>query len=55
MSNEEKFEFDIANLRKEFAIENMIVTDADVALLKRYSNNEITMNEMINIITNDTL
>jgi hypothetical protein len=50
MSKDEKFEFDIANLKQDLAIENMIVTDEDVALLQRYYNQEITMNEMINII-----
>lgn len=50
MSKEEKFEFDIANLKRDLAIENMIVTDEDVSLLKRYANNEITMPELINIV-----
>lgn len=50
MFNEDKFNFDIENLKKDLAIENMVVTDADVALLKRYCNKEITMDDMINII-----
>lgn len=50
MSKQEKFDFDIANLKQDFAIENINVTDADIQVLKRYSNNEITMEEMINII-----
>lgn len=50
MSKEEKFEFDIANLKRDLAIENIIVTDEDVSLLKRYANNEITMPELINIV-----
>lgn len=50
MLNEEKFNFDIANLKKDLAIEDMVVTDEDIALLKRYSNKEISMNDMINII-----
>lgn len=36
MSNDEKFNFDIANLKKDLAMENMTVTDEDVQLLKRY-------------------
>lgn len=48
--NEEKFMFDIANLKQDLAIENMSVNNEDVELLKRYSNKEITMPEMINII-----
>lgn len=50
MLNEDKFNFDIANLRKDLAIEDMIVTDDDVALLKRYFQKEISMDDMINII-----
>lgn len=47
MSKEEKFKFDIANLQKDLAIEDMAVNQEDIDLLKRYSNNEITMSEMI--------
>ena len=53
MSKEEKFNFDIANLKNDLAMENMVVEQEDIDLLKRYSNNEITMNEMINIIKKD--
>lgn len=52
MSDEEKFEFDIANLKKDLAIEDMIVTDEDVFLLKKYFNKQITLSELINIIKN---
>jgi len=55
MSKEEKFNFDIANLKQDFAIENMNITDEDFEILKRYSNEEISESEMINIITNNTL
>jgi len=55
MSKEEKFNFDIANLKQDFAIENMNVTDEDFEILKKYSNDEISESEMINIITNNTL
>ena len=50
MFNEEKFEFDIANLKKDLAMENMAVNNEDIELLKRYSNKEITMSEMISYI-----
>ncbi len=50
MSKEEKFEFDIANLKKDLAIENMDIKNEDIELLKRYCNEEITMGEMIDII-----
>lgn len=50
MSKEEKFNFDIANLRQDFAIENMDITNSDIEILKRYSNQEISESEMIDII-----
>lgn len=50
MSKEEKFEFDIANLKKDLAIENMTVNKEDIDLLRKYFNKEITMNEMIQLI-----
>lgn len=56
MSKEEKFNFDIENLKQDFAIENMNVTDSDIEILKRYSNDEISQSEMINnIIQGNTL
>lgn len=50
MSKEEKFEFDIANLKKDLAIENMLIKDEDIDLLKKYFNKKITMAEMIETI-----
>lgn len=50
MTKEEKFDFDIANLKQDLAIEDMYVTEEDVALLQRYFKKEITMNEMIDMI-----
>ena len=50
MINEDKFNFDIENLKKDLAIENMVVTDEDVALLKRYHDNEISMDQVISTI-----
>lgn len=50
MSNDEKFEFDIANLKKDLAIENMCVNSEDIELLRRYYYKEISMTEMINLI-----
>lgn len=55
MNREEKFEFDIANLKQDLAIEDMYVTEEDVALLRRYFDNEITMPEMIDIIKRTTM
>ena len=55
MSNDEKFNFDIANLKQDFAIENMNITDSDIEILKKYSNDEISQSEMINIIKDNML
>jgi len=40
MSREEKFEFDIANLKKDLAIENMNINDEDIELLRKYSKKD---------------
>lgn len=48
--SEEKFMFDIENLKQDLGIEDMVVTNDDIDMLKRYSNNEFTMNEMIDNI-----
>ena len=50
MSKEEKFDFDIANLKKDLAIENMKVNEEDIELLRKYSNKEITMVDILNKI-----
>lgn len=55
MSKEEKFNFDIANLKQDFAIENMNITDSDIEILRKYSNDEISQSEMINIIKDTML
>ena len=55
MNREEKFQFDIANLKQDLAIEDMHVTEEDVALLRKYFDNEITMPEMIDIIKKTTI
>ena len=48
MSGEEKFYFDINNIKTDMEIENMIVTDAHVNMLKRYHDREITAADLIN-------
>ena len=50
MDIEDKFSFDIANLKKDFEIENLKVSNDDINMLKQLNNNEITMNDMINNI-----
>lgn len=54
MNFEEKFKLDIDNLKNDLAIEDMFITDADIYMLRKYSNKELTMNEIIdNIIKGD--
>ena len=55
MSKEEKFNFDIANLKQDFAIENMNITEQDIEVLRKYSNDEISQSDMINFIKSSTL
>ena len=55
MNFEEKFNLDIENLKNDLAIEDMYVTDEDVSMLKKYSTNEMTLNEAINSIINENL
>lgn len=47
MNLEEKFNLDVQNLKNDLAIENMFITDDDISMLKKYSNNEISMNQAI--------
>lgn len=55
MNFEEKFNLDVENLKNDLAIEDMYVTDEDVNMLKKYSCNEITLNEAISSIINENL
>ena len=55
MSKNEKFNFDIANLKHDFAIENMSITDQDIEILRKFSNDEISQVEMLDIIKSNTL
>ena len=55
MNFEEKFNLDVENLKNDLAIEDMYVTDEDVNMLKKYSTNEMTLNEAINSIINENL
>lgn len=45
-----KFDFDIENIKRDFEIENMQINVSDIEMLRKYNNNEITMNDMISSI-----
>ena len=55
MLDENKFNFEIENLKKDFAMENINITSDDVNMLKKYNNNEISMNDVINNITKNLI
>lgn len=50
MSKEEKFEFDLRNVKKDLEIEGMTLTEEDIELIKKYLNKEISMEELIGIV-----
>lgn len=52
---ESNFNFELENLRRDFEIENINLTNNDVNLLKRYANEEITFNELVNIVKKSNL
>lgn len=51
MFDENEFNFEIENLKKDFAMENINITSDDVNMLKKYNNNEISINDVIDNIT----
>ena len=50
--DEQKFKFDVENLKTDFAIENMPLSDTDINNLKAYTNKQITITDMIEQIKN---
>lgn len=52
---EENFNFELENLKKDFEIENIQITNNDISLLKRYANKEISFNELVDIVKQSNL
>ncbi len=52
---EDNFNFELENLKRDFEIENINLTTNDIGLLKRYANDEITFNELVDIVKNSNL
>lgn len=50
MSKEEKFKYNIENIKASLEVEGMIVTDEDIELIKKYANKEISFEELIEMI-----
>lgn len=55
MFMEKKFYYDIDNIKQDLAMEDMIVTEEHVENLRRYANNEISMNDIMNKIKKDAM
>lgn len=55
MYMEKKFYYDIDNIKQDLAMENMMVTDEHVENLKRYANNEISMDDIMEQIRKDAM
>ena len=50
MSREEKFRFDVENIRKDLAMNDLYVGDNDMRLLRGYYNGEVTIKELSSLI-----
>ena len=55
MFMEKKFYYDIDNIKQDLAMEDMVVTDEHVENLRRYANNEISMDDIMNKIKKDAM
>lgn len=53
MLKEEKFEFDIDNIKKDLAVEDLYISENVIDLLKQCNNNEITIDRAINLVINN--
>ena len=52
---EKEFKLNIENIKSDLAIEGMDISQEDVNLLERYSNNEINIEDVINTIKGITI
>lgn len=50
MLDEQRFQYDIENIKCDLAIEGMYLTEEDVLLFRRYMDDEIGMPELIELI-----
>lgn len=50
MSREEKFRFDVENIRKDLKAQDIICKETDMRLLKGYYNGEVTFSELSTLI-----
>ena len=55
MFDEEIFKFNIDNIKSDLAIEGMSISESDINIFRAFTNNEINMNEMVNMIKNNPL
>lgn len=50
MFNEEKFQFNIENIKNDLAIEGMDITENDVNMYRMLAEKEVAMPELISMI-----
>lgn len=50
MFNEEKFQFNIENIKNDLAIEGMDITENDVNMYRMLAENKVAMPELISMI-----
>ena len=50
MFNEEKFQFNIENIKNDLEIEGMDITENDVNMYRMLAENEVAMPELISMI-----
>lgn len=50
MFEDEKFEFNINQIKNDLQIEGMKITDSDIDIFRKYSNKEIDANQMISLL-----
>ena len=55
MFNEQKFMFDIENIKNDLAIEGMEINEQDVNLFRQFANEEIDMTMVIDTIKRDII
>jgi hypothetical protein len=55
MFDEIEFNKNIENIKNDLKMEGMFLTDQDINVYKQYSNKEINMEEMLNILKNSNV
>ena len=51
--NIQEFQYNIDNIKQDLAVENMTITDDQIAILQQYEQGNILMSDIINNVLND--